>query len=76
MSVNPGFAGQGFIDITEKVKGLRSQFKGIIEVDGGITNKNAKLVKDAGADSLVSGSYIFKSENPSKTLSELKALLS
>ena len=76
MSVNPGFSGQGFIDITEKIKGLRSQFKGIIEVDGGITNENAKLIKDAGADSLVSGSYIFKSENPSKTLSDLKSLLS
>ncbi len=73
MAVNPGFAGQGFIDITEKIKELRTTYKGDIEVDGGINSETAKLVCSAGANILVSGSYIFNSDNPVQTLKDLKA---
>jgi len=75
MSVNPGFSGQGFINVTEKVKELRSQYNGDIEVDGGINMETAQLVHNAGANILVSGSYIFKSENPVKTLETLRESL-
>lgn len=69
MTVEPGFGGQGFIDFTlEKIAQLRHEAdsRGIpldIEVDGGITDKTAPLVKANGANVLVSGSYLFKSEN-------------
>jgi len=72
MSVNPGFAGQGFIDITEKIKELRSSYKGSIEVDGGINKETAQLVYAAGANIIVSGSYIFCSEDPVKTIKDLR----
>ena len=81
MSVNPGFGGQSFIENTyDKVIDLKELItrKGantIIEIDGGVTNKNAKQLADAGADVLVAGSYVFKSENPTKTITDLKALL-
>jgi len=81
MSVNPGFGGQSFIENTyDKVIALKELIirKGantIIEIDGGVTNKNAKQLADAGADVLVAGSYVFKSENPTKTITNLKALL-
>ena len=81
MSVNPGFGGQSFIENTyDKVIALKELIirKGantIIEIDGGVTNKNAKQLADAGADVLVAGSYVFKSENPTKTITDLKALL-
>lgn len=80
MSVNPGFGGQSFIENTyEKVKALKSLInrKGadtLIEIDGGVTSKNAKKLVEAGADVLVAGSFVFKSENPTKTISELKEL--
>ena len=80
MSVNPGFGGQSFIENTyHKVKQLKQLItnKGsstLIEIDGGVTSKNAKQLKDAGADVLVAGSFVFKSENPSGTISELKQL--
>ena len=48
----------------------------IIEIDGGVTNKNAKQLVDAGADVLVAGSYVFKAENPTTTIADLKALAS
>ena len=81
MSVNPGFGGQSFIENTyDKVVALKELItsKGastIIEIDGGVTIKNAKQLADAGADVLVAGSYVFKSENPTKTITDLKALL-
>jgi ribulose-phosphate 3-epimerase len=81
MSVNPGFGGQSFIENTyDKVVALKELItrKGantIIEIDGGVTSKNAKQLADAGADVLVAGSYVFKSENPTKTITDLKALL-
>ncbi len=67
MSVNPGFGGQSFIENTyDKVKQLKELItrKGastIIEIDGGVTNSNAKALVDAGADVLVAGSFVFKS---------------
>ncbi|MCH4553608.1 ribulose-phosphate 3-epimerase [Aestuariibaculum lutulentum] len=80
MSVNPGFGGQSFIENTyEKVKQLKAliERKGastIIEIDGGVTNKNAKALVDAGADVLVAGSYVFKSETPIETIKDLREI--
>lgn len=80
MSVNPGFGGQSFIDNTyEKVKQLRALIikKGadtLIEIDGGVTNKNAKALVDAGADVLVAGSYVFRSDDQTQTIKDLKAI--
>ena len=81
MSVNPGFGGQSFIENTyDKVKQLKKMIeaKGAstkIEIDGGVTNKNAKQLAEAGADVLVAGSYVFGSDNPAQTVKDLKALL-
>ncbi|WP_372936663.1 ribulose-phosphate 3-epimerase [Seonamhaeicola sp.] len=80
MSVNPGFGGQSFIENTyNKIVQLKEMIirKGastLIEIDGGVTNKNAKQLVDAGADVLVAGSYVFKSNNQTKTIKDLKAL--
>ena len=80
MSVNPGFGGQSFIENTyEKVRKLKALItrKGsnaLIEIDGGVTNKNAKQLVEAGADALVAGSFVFKSENPTQTIADLKQL--
>ena len=80
MSVNPGFGGQSFIGHTlQKIKELRSMIneKGLqvkIEIDGGVTLQNAKSIIDAGADVLVAGNTVFKSDNPTATIAALKAL--
>lgn len=80
MSVNPGFGGQKFIpNALNKVSRLRqmidkSNSKAVIEVDGGVQGDNAKLLVDAGADVLVSGSYIFNAPNPLETISQLKEI--
>jgi len=80
MSVNPGFGGQKFIpNALEKVKELKhliteKKSNALIEVDGGVDNTNAKSLIDAGCDVLVAGSYVFKSENPQKTIKGLKEL--
>lgn len=80
MSVNPGFGGQSFIENTyNKVTQLkelidRKSASTLIEIDGGVTNKNARKLVEVGADVLVAGSYVFKSENQSKTIKDLKAL--
>ena len=80
MSVNPGFGGQSFIENTyNKVKQLKDLItkKGAstkIEIDGGVTNKNAKQLVAAGADVLVAGSYVFKSPNQPETIKDLKAI--
>jgi ribulose-phosphate 3-epimerase len=80
MSVNPGFGGQSFIENTyDKVKELKALIlsKGatcLIEVDGGVTDKNAKQLIDAGGDVLVAGSYVFKSTDQEKTIKELREL--
>ena len=80
MSVNPGFGGQSFIENTyNKVKKLKELIvekgaKTIIEIDGGITSKNAKQLVEAGASVLVAGSFVFKAENPTQTIADLKEL--
>lgn len=80
MSINPGFGGQKFEDMTyNRVKKLRemANAQGLntrIEIDGGVTDKNAKALVDAGADVLVAGSYIFRSENQLETIKHLKAV--
>jgi len=80
MSVNPGFGGQSFIENTyEKVRALKKLIKEkgaqtLIEIDGGVASKNAKALVAAGADVLVAGSFIFKSENPTETIKELKEI--
>jgi len=80
MSINPGFGGQKFEEITySKVKKLRQMAndQGLnthIEIDGGVTSANAKKLLDAGADVLVAGSFIFKSDNPTQTIADLKAI--
>lgn len=81
MSVNPGFGGQSFIENTyDKVKSLKSliqskKAKTLIEIDGGVTDKNAEQLVACGADVLVAGSFVFKSEEPTKTIKKLKALI-
>jgi len=78
MSVNPGFGGQSFIDNTfDKVKALKQLIteKGsntLIEIDGGVSSANAKELVAAGADVLVAGSFVFKSDDPIKTIKTLK----
>lgn len=80
MSVNPGFGGQSFIENTyKKIKQLkeiitRNNALTLIEVDGGVTSKNAKQLADAGADVLVAGSFVFNADNPTKTIEELKKI--
>ena len=80
MSVNPGFGGQSFIENTyNKVTQLkelinRKQAKTLIEIDGGVTNKNVEQLVAVGADVLVAGSYVFKSNNPLDTIKDLKRL--
>ncbi|WP_339888306.1 ribulose-phosphate 3-epimerase [uncultured Flavobacterium sp.] len=80
MSVNPGFGGQSFIENTyKKVKQLkeiitRNNASTKIEIDGGVTNKNAKQLVDAGADVLVAGSYVFGADDPMATIADLKKI--
>ncbi len=80
MSVNPGFGGQKFIESTyEKVRKMKALItkNGAdtkIEIDGGVTSANAKKLIEAGADVLVAGSFVFKSDNPSQTIADLKNL--
>ena len=80
MSVNPGFGGQSFIENTfDKVKELKELILSCesscqIEIDGGVTNENAKKLVQAGANILVAGSYVFKSSNPTETISKLSKL--
>lgn len=78
MSVNPGFGGQKFIENTiDKTRRLRqlierSGSKALIEIDGGVNDETAPRLVEAGADVLVSGSYIFKASDPVKTIHDLK----
>ena len=78
MSVNPGFGGQSFIDNTyDKVRELKAMIvtknaNTKIEIDGGVNANNAPKLVEAGADILVAGSFVFKSENPIQTIEGLK----
>ena len=80
MSVNPGFGGQKFIENTiQKIHRLRqliqeSGSQALIEVDGGVQSETAPRLVQAGVDILVSGSYVFKAEDPIATIRSLKAL--
>lgn len=78
MSVNPGFGGQSFIDITSKIRRLRSMIEkaGLdidIQVDGGINEKTSKLVREAGANVLVAGSYVYGADDVATAIANLKA---
>ncbi|MCM8806120.1 MAG: ribulose-phosphate 3-epimerase [Candidatus Omnitrophica bacterium] len=78
MTVNPGFGGQKFISSNlKKIEWLDQQrktknFKFLIEVDGGINYETAPLVKRAGADIIVAGSFIFGSKNYAETIKNLR----
>ncbi|MFN4026554.1 MAG: ribulose-phosphate 3-epimerase [Flavobacterium sp.] len=80
MSVNPGFGGQSYIENTyskvEKLKDLiiRKGASTLIEIDGGVTDKNAKQLVQSGADVLVAGSYVFGAQNPTQTIADLKKI--
>lgn len=80
MSVNPGFGGQSFIENTyNKVRQLRTIIESKvastkIEIDGGVTDQNAKKLVDAGADVLVAGSFVFGASNPVETIKNLVKL--
>ena len=80
MSVNPGFGGQSFIENTynkvEQLIDLRNKTNSnfLIEIDGGVNLQNAPKLLSSGADVLVAGSFVFKSENPTQTISELKSI--
>ena len=80
MSVNPGFGGQTFIDNTyakiERLKKLISESgsDALIEVDGGVNGLTAPRLAQAGVNVLVSGSYVFRADNPEERIRQLKAL--
>lgn len=80
MSVNPGFGGQSFIPGTiPRIKQLKQEIADRhlnvkIEIDGGVTLENAAAILKAGADVLVAGNTVFKSANPTTTISQLKQL--
>jgi len=78
MSVNPGFGGQKFIpNVVEKIKRLKALRDRInpeclIEIDGGVTADNIEMLKDAGVDVCVAGSYVFKHDSYETAISNLK----
>jgi ribulose-phosphate 3-epimerase len=78
MSVNPGFGGQKFIERTyDKIKELKAMivaggYSTLIEVDGGVNADNAVLLKEAGADALVAGNFVFKHSNPMEAIEMIK----
>ncbi len=80
MSVNPGFGGQSFIENTyKKVRQLkeiieRNNASTLIEIDGGVTDRNAAELVKAGADVLVAGSFVFNAKDPLATIENLKAI--
>lgn len=82
MSVNPGFGGQSFIENTyskvEKLKNLinKKNASTLIEIDGGVTDKNAQQLAKVGADVLVAGSFVFNAINPQETIANLKNISS
>lgn len=80
MGVNPGFGGQSFINATvDKMKRLREMVDKLenpplLEIDGGVNATTAPLLRDAGADILVAGSYVFSSSDPTDTIKKMKQL--
>lgn len=81
MSVNPGFGGQSFIENTyKKIQQLKnlidfSKSSCLIEIDGGVTDKNANALIEVGANVLVAGSYVFSAKNPTETIADLKRII-
>ncbi len=80
MSVNPGFGGQKFIEGTiDKLRALREMVdrknsRALIQIDGGVQAETALRLVEAGADVLVSGSYVFKAADPIRTIHDLRSL--
>jgi len=80
MSINPGFGGQKFENVTyQRIKKLRQIIDKLgldtrIEIDGGVTDNNIEKLVEAGADTFVAGSHVFKSDNPTETIHNLKVL--
>jgi ribulose-phosphate 3-epimerase len=80
MSVNPGYGGQKFIENTfAKVRALKAlinekKVKTLIEIDGGVNADNTKALVEAGADVLVAGSFVFNSQDPTATISNISKL--
>ena len=80
MSVNPGFGGQKFIENSyAKVANLKNMilkkgYKALIEVDGGVSEQNARRLVEAGADILVAGSFVFKAPDPIAAIASLKSI--
>ena len=78
MSVNPGFGGQSFIESVlpkaKKLSAMRDRINpaGLIEVDGGVSDKNVRLLKDAGVDIVVAGSYVFNHQNKKEAIESLQ----
>jgi ribulose-phosphate 3-epimerase len=73
MTVEPGFGGQEFIeDVIPKIKRIRKRFSGHIQVDGGINAETAKKAKEAGADVLVAGTYLFGAKDAKKAIDSLR----
>jgi ribulose-phosphate 3-epimerase len=73
MSVHPGFGGQSFIEaVLPKIKALRKIYSGDIEVDGGINDRNARSIIDAGANILVAGSYFFGAKDKADAVKKLR----
>tara|TARA_B100001250_G_scaffold373527_1_gene359728 strand:+ start:305 stop:928 length:624 start_codon:yes stop_codon:yes gene_type:complete len=74
MSVEPGYCGQSFHEnAINRVKYFKSNYPGkLVEVDGGVSTDNSALLAENGADILVAGSAIFKSENPIETINLMK----
>lgn len=78
MSVNPGFGGQSFIESVipkaKKLSAMRDKINPncLIEVDGGVSNKNIQMLKDAGVDIVVAGSYVFNHKDKKEAIASLK----
>jgi ribulose-phosphate 3-epimerase len=81
MSINPGFGGQKFLQLTyKKIREAKQLIHEagtdtLIEIDGGVTLENAALIIEAGADVLVAGNTVFSSANPTETIRQLKSAL-
>ena len=73
MTVNPGFGGQAFMpEVLPKIEMLRREFDRYIQVDGGITHETGRQTRDAGADVLVAGTYIFRATDPKQAIASLR----
>ena len=73
MTVEPGFGGQAFLPAQlEKIRTVRSWFAGHVEVDGGINAETAKLAREAGANALVAGTYVFRHPNYRSAIASLR----